>query len=904
MRRIRLGLPFVALSLLLPAIAITFYRYAVGTPVGEAAPASVATLPASYRRAVRRPVERVQASPAGRAASHSSSTNVTHTQHCALWRVDNGFLSTIHLKNTLVVGPLTVTPILFMADGTEYDLPPVRLVTAGNDDLRVNDALANAPPAIAAHISDYGSVELRYQYPSPGHLQALTEISQAALSLTYGTPFEGPPDAAAGTETVEGLWWRHTPQVNGFVALANTTAAAVPVSLRATGSLGTALAPVAASIPAHATRMFELDALTRDLPEEETRAGGLRLQYQGKPGAIVAAGGLIGEGIGYSANIPFWPHEPAGNSPAAPITYASVGLMVGQPNPMMGFPATLSFTPYAVLENTTARLMTVKMVVNYMSGTNPVSVAFPGQRLNPQETRRLDLAAMLKRAGLASLRGYANLSFTYTGHQGELLVATGSVDPSGNWVFPVEPQGVARSFGKSVGYWTTANAMSSMYTLWNPTNKAQDFRVTLFYGDGLGRYILPVHLAPQASTMIDVGMLKMELTPDAGGNVIPELEEEGGVEISSPKGHAQWMTVVVSAAFYNPHRGTCTCTCVYCNGYSNPEVAANPFTVAVSGNTQLHMQMTYYSGEVDDFTSAANWNSSDTSMATVGNGSTAGLTKGVSPGSMSIYAGLIGIPDYNGDYCSSHPQCPTDNPQGVASGTSLPTVSISGGANVPLRTGSSTGPNSMNLTASGSPSGGTYNWTTSSSKVTLGGATSYTVTVTAVAKSNSIGDVPITVTYKLNGQSGTATTNITVEQPTSLALQSDDPNGTHTCVSGTGNNTCTQSYFSGGSGSYTSYLRTRTYHIMDQFNPPQWIQGYALQIQESYTTPTGQCAGPPVSIGGGSGDTIVDCFYFCSATCQAKGSCSVSSTQTATVNGFNVATESVNWTCSGVTVSP
>ncbi len=120
-------------------------------------------------------------------------------------------------------------------------------------------------------------------------------------------------------------------------------------------------------------------------------------------------------------------------------------------------------------------------------------------------------------------------------------------------------------------------------------------------------------------------------------------------------------------------------------------------------------------------------------------------------------------------------------------------------------------------------------------------------------------------------------------------------------MGGTGTNTCTQSYFS-GTGSYTSYLRNRTYHVMDQFGT--WIAGYNLDLEESYTTPTGQCASDAVVTGGGSGDTIPDCFYFCSSTCQSQGSCNVSATQTITANGFTVATESVNWTCSGASVSP
>lgn len=96
-----------------------------------------------------------------------SQGNDTYSLYCGLWRVDSGFISTIHIKNVLTVGPLTVTPVLFMADGTEYDLPAVWLPTAGTSNIRVNDALNAASPFIAAHRSDYGSVALRYHTGIP-----------------------------------------------------------------------------------------------------------------------------------------------------------------------------------------------------------------------------------------------------------------------------------------------------------------------------------------------------------------------------------------------------------------------------------------------------------------------------------------------------------------------------------------------------------------------------------------------------------------------------------------------------------------------------------------------------------------------------------------------------------------
>ena len=48
-----------------------------------------------------------------------------------LWRVDGSFESMIHIKNSSVVAPVEVTPILYMADGAEHDLPPLTIPTTG-----------------------------------------------------------------------------------------------------------------------------------------------------------------------------------------------------------------------------------------------------------------------------------------------------------------------------------------------------------------------------------------------------------------------------------------------------------------------------------------------------------------------------------------------------------------------------------------------------------------------------------------------------------------------------------------------------------------------------------------------------------------------------------------------------
>src|SRR5258706_10245713 len=52
----------------------------------------------------------------------SSQPNQIHILYTGLWRTDVGFVSSIRLKNVLVVAPIDVAPVLFMADGTPFPL--------------------------------------------------------------------------------------------------------------------------------------------------------------------------------------------------------------------------------------------------------------------------------------------------------------------------------------------------------------------------------------------------------------------------------------------------------------------------------------------------------------------------------------------------------------------------------------------------------------------------------------------------------------------------------------------------------------------------------------------------------------------------------------------------------------
>jgi hypothetical protein len=145
--------------------------------------------------------------------------------------------------------------------------------------------------------------------------------------------------------------------------------------------------------------------------------------------------------------------------------------MVGRPDPMLGFPKKVTFAPYAFARNAGAANHVLHMLVNYMDKTGPHSVPLPDRPLAPGEASSLNLDKAIQ---LPFTDGSINLSFTLDTGCDSVLMGVGSVDPTGNYVFAVDPEGVGKSGGKSSVYWEVGKGVSTMYSLWNPTSQAED----------------------------------------------------------------------------------------------------------------------------------------------------------------------------------------------------------------------------------------------------------------------------------------------------------------------------------------------------------------------------------------------------------------------------------------------
>ncbi len=754
-------------------------------------------------------------------ASAVAQTMKTYTMYSGLWRTDGGFVSTIRVKNVLVVAPMDVTPVLFMADGTPYMLPSVHLAVSGVATIDINDALASAPPIVASHISPFGSAALIHSYSSPGHLSASMAVIDASRSLSYTFfPFAEPMGDPM-PQTLEGLWWKHDPGALGWMALSNVSDADKQVSVQLVGpgnsSGNDAQAARTISLPAHTTQMFHLEDFASNPSPLSRQVGGIRVQYTGQPGSILVAGGLENDAEGYSANIPFWGHDMS-SAPATSITYASAGLLLGKVDPMMmpGFPKDTAFTPYLVLRNTMEKPLDVELQLNYMAGSMkdrnggaPVTRNLPPQHLAPFEARQVDMQSALHSGGLRDFNGSINLSTTFTGKGGDLVLASGSVDQTGTYVFEVAPQGVGSSRSKYTNYWGVANGNDTMFSLFNPTNAAQDILATFYYADGSGKYTLLVHLEPQASTLIDMATLIAEQQPDGEGNVIPSNIQEGSAQFASAKGRSEWITLVIAGGIYNVANATCGSSCITCCGVSGFTISPNPANCLVGQTMQVTSSATDCNGITVNPTS---WSSSNTAVMTV-NGS--GLVTGVSVGQSTISATFSNVQTTTGQICGPSPVCPIGSPAPQTQGNDKPRIdSVS-----PSRGLIGATTSSVTITGKGL-SGGHVNTPAAIQVSNITTATDTQITFDAVISStattgNNAGAIYVTANSEDSNKK-----DFYVQVPTSLSM-----------VSGTASGTTERLCTSSTCGTIVSFK----YQVNDQDSTPQPIRA-SMSMWDSFAT--------------------------------------------------------------------
>jgi hypothetical protein len=286
-----------------------------------------------------------------------------------------------------------------------------------------------------------------------------------------------------------------------------------------------------------------------------------------------------------------------------------------------------------------------------------------------------------------------NFVYSFSGSLDGILVATGSVDQTGNYVFAVEPHGVGQHGGVSSVYWAYGGGLDTMYTVWNALSIVQQVQLLLVGDNGVLLCSIPIRLAPGASQTVDIFELVMSGAPDSAGRIMPRGSMQGSALLTGPKNDTtERMTVVIAGGIYNSKTATCGTTCETCLGSTTVSASPDPVSIAVTGTAQMSDEFTWYTGYQYTYTGSTQWSSSATSVATIQTKgqSSPGLATGVGDGSLEFEANFGVLPECAGQICvqGTLPACPTYSPVAYAPATTCPlTVTLDATTNLPLQAG-------------------------------------------------------------------------------------------------------------------------------------------------------------------------------------------------------------------------
>jgi hypothetical protein len=612
------------------------------------------------------------------------------------------------------------------------------------------------------------------------------------------------------------------------------------------------------------------------------------IQHDASPGAVMVTSFAVNEETGFSTNFPF-----IDRATLVSTKLAGAHVRIGMPSPAEGFPSGTRFSAPLILANAGAQQTQATVCLDYTVNSIPHRIQVGIANLDPGQVSQFELSQALVARGIQGPLDDTGVDISYTGPPGTVLGRLTSSDQSGDFAFDVPVKDPLAGMGRAEGSypWRLDDGYTTVVHLKNTVNAPVRAIMQVRYAGG-NYNPERITLEPFQTLAIDIRALRDRQQKDIRGNLMPPDVESGQViwyeqTLGSLIGRAEVANVAGGVA-----------SSFSCGGSNCPasfhSVSMSPSsTVSSYGDSPSKLFTPQETDEDCQFvsygpfnvTTGVTWSSTNMSVATVGSD---GTVTSVGVGTASILAGWTATIYECGNACMTT----TANPQATGNLTVKPTVQISfSGSGVPLSNGtppqgSPAFVNSVTMTATGNPSGGTYSWSTTSSKVTLSNTSTATVTVTAASASSSQNDVPVKVTYTLNSQSGNATQNTTVQKPTSMGFITVVSDAANSCSSG-----------------QAGWKKVIQWQVQDQLSPANAIQ-FALPTYDTLTAVQGQngcnltLSGTAPGSSTGSTGIWEHTYKFCTTLC----SCETDSTQAFFVNGFEIDL-SVAMRCNGITVA-
>ena len=538
--------------------------------------------------------------------------STTFQSYAPFWKVDQGFSTKLILRNRHKTEAASATPILYTAGGREIRLSPVELPPNSAQAIPLDDALR-----VQGEWANSGAIELEFTAPNAAAVTGYTLVSEDQRGFLFPSIFRaGYPGGSH--RTLHTPWWFPTEETKARLVLFN--ASDEPATVRPAVSVGLTRQDLGEILLApHEVSELDFRTILHDAELFGATRGLLTLTYEGEGNSLVPALWFSDEKTGYSLTAQFSaPEEPRqGEEPA--VYYP--GILVNEPNPLLGFKQKVSFTPHALLGNTTEGFLTVEMEASYqVPGAEEVErVSLPVSPLAPLETRLVDFSGFLANGLIPAEARQVSLRLSHPGARGDLAARVFALDSTGEYSFGME--GVRGAFPRYDAIsWYTAGNRQSLIHVQNISEEEVEARITLSYDMGAGAYKLPLLAVPPGATRT-VNLREMIATaqPDEDGNLIPPYTKFGTATVEAADERLA-PRLVVSAAQYDPVLGVGAGTFFPCTGVESTELLADPTSGPVGGFDFMTVLAHWSDGEETTVTADSIFESGSTAIATVENG--------------------------------------------------------------------------------------------------------------------------------------------------------------------------------------------------------------------------------------------------------------------------------------------
>jgi hypothetical protein len=580
------------------------------------------------------------------------------------WTAEPGWDTELQLRNNLVAGSLTVTPVLRLVDGKEISLDPVTISANSSASIPVSQALLSKAPNLLIQPATFGSVVFRYTALHARNLAAFAAVHMHGQPIGYHVDAFPVPHSTTGG-SMEGIWWQPRPTVKDVMVISNSSDKRIGGVLALSDASGK-LWRDRWSLSPHATQRIDVGDLVRKAGLTGNY-GGIAFSSASFASALDGTHFLYDDTSGFSALMNLVDRDPAakleertwaGNKQ---WTMWAPMLALQAPDPAAGFPGGTVLQPMLFLRNATAKNVGASMQLTWRGDSDKGRVQLPEVKLKPFETRQLEIGPMQKQLGIPDDAHWALVTLTSPASPDDLLATAASYDSTGRY-------GAQTPFSDNLGaYWAGGQWLvdathNAIVAVTNGGNRATKALLTLHFDDGKKNYEIQQTIQPGDQMWLNFADLIHLSVPDRKGNTLPTDVTWGTYDLEDLDpglgGNLIEGKVALDKTF-----GHLTYGCLTCCG-KTPYLSPDPVNVIVSGfgnistlgtdncSAKTGISLSNY------FNYNGTWWSDNTSIAQV----TAYKAHGMAPGMANGYA-KANVPSGDGPYPKS--PCP-DPPQQAA----------------------------------------------------------------------------------------------------------------------------------------------------------------------------------------------------------------------------------------------